>query len=205
MTIHLISSSLLLGAYLLGSLNSAIITCNLLRLFDPRDGGSGNPGATNVLRLHGRFAALLTLSGDLLKGFLPVLLAIWLARHGKVHDSLPLLCALLAVSGHIYPFYSGLRHGGKGVTTLFGTLCALHWCLGLLFLFSWLGLARISRYSSIASLGATALAAGSAPLILQDTAALAALIFGGLFLLILWRHRGNLVRLREGTENRIEA
>ncbi len=196
----MISIALILASYLLGSISCAIIACRILAVSNPRYGGSGNPGTSNVLRLYGWRAALPTLGGDVLKGSLSVLLAAWLARRGVVPHLLPLFCAAATVLGHIYPAYSGLRHGGKGVATLFGTLCALHWMLGLLFMGGWLALAGLSRYVSVASLGAAACVSIAAPLVLRETAA--AFIYGGLFLLLLWRHRDNLKRLKQGTENR---
>ncbi|HEY5789789.1 MAG TPA: glycerol-3-phosphate 1-O-acyltransferase PlsY, partial [Gammaproteobacteria bacterium] len=144
---------MVLVAYLLGSLSSAVIVCRLAGLPDPRSGGSGNPGATNVLRLGGKRLAAVTLLGDLLKGLLPVLAA----RLLGVEPALLGVIALAAFLGHLYPLFFGFR-GGKGVATALGVLLGLDWVVGLATLLTWLAVALLSRYSSLSSLVATALA-----------------------------------------------
>ena len=133
--------------YLAGSLASAIIVCRMMGLPDPRSGGSGNPGATNVLRLGGRKAAALTLVGDILKGVAPVLTAHAL----EVSEPARALTALGAFMGHLYPVFFRFQ-GGKGVATAFGATLALSWPVGLVFGGVWLALAALTRYASLASL-----------------------------------------------------
>ncbi len=185
----------LLG-YLSGSLASAIIVCHLMGLPDPREGGSGNPGATNVLRLGGKKAAVLTLLGDVFKGVLPVL-----AAHGL---GLPLLTIALtslgSFLGHLYPVYFRFQ-GGKGVATAFGAIIALDWRVGLVFALTWLILAAATRYASLASLLAGLTAPASAWLLSGRLDIVAVLTSITLF--IIWRHRANIQRLLAGTEGKI--
>lgn len=185
-----------LVGYLAGSLASAIIVCRLMGLPDPRSGGSGNPGATNVLRLGGKKAALLTLVGDILKGVLPVLAAHALNLPAVVIALTCLGCFL----GHLYPLYFHFQ-GGKGVATAFGAILALDWRVGLAFGLSWLILAAGTRYSSIASL-ITGLSAPLAAWLLtgriSDAAALACIA-----VFIILRHKANIARLLAGTEGKI--
>ncbi len=185
----------LLG-YLSGSLASAIIVCRLMQLPDPRQGGSGNPGATNVLRLGGKKAALLTLLGDVFKGVLPVL-----AAHGL--GLAPLSIALTSLGsflGHLYPVYFHFQ-GGKGVATAFGAIIALDWRVGLVFGLIWLLLAAATRYASLASL----LAGLSAPLAawLLNGRIGAVAVLGCIALFIISRHRANIQRLLAGSEGKI--
>ncbi|MDF1628905.1 MAG: glycerol-3-phosphate 1-O-acyltransferase PlsY [Alcanivoracaceae bacterium] len=146
----LITALLCIAAYLGGSISSAILVCQLFGLPDPRTQGSNNPGATNVLRLGGKPAAALTLAGDVLKGVIPVLAALyWL--------ELPVLIAALAgwfaFLGHLFPVFFRFQ-GGKGVATAFGLLFALHWPTGLLTGAVWLILFAVLRISSLASMAA---------------------------------------------------
>ena len=183
-------------AYLLGSVSSAIITCKLMGLPDPREQGSGNPGATNVLRIGGKKAALFTLTGDMLKGLVPVAVANVL----NVNDSVLGSVALAAVLGHLYPLYFGFQ-GGKGVATTWGALLGIHWVLGLVWVFTWLLVAALFRISSLSALIATTLTPLysywllSSPWLTVLNAVIAALI--------IWRHRTNIRNLIEGTESRI--
>lgn len=185
--------ALCMAAYLLGSVSFAILLSRQRGNADPRQHGSGNPGATNMLRLHGKRAALLTLLGDLGKGIVPVLLARWL--------ELPMQqCAwigLCAVLGHLYPLYHGLR-GGKGVSTTAGMLLALYPPAALLAAATWALAFYLSRTSSLASLSALPitlpLLAWQQPHILLPISLLALLLF--------WRHRQNLKQLLLGTEYR---
>jgi glycerol-3-phosphate acyltransferase PlsY len=184
------------AAYLLGSLSSAIIVCRLAGLPDPRSGGSGNPGATNVLRLGGKKLAAVTLAGDLLKGLLPVLVA-------KLLGASPVLLAGIACAaflGHLYPLFFGFR-GGKGVATALGVLLGFDWAVGLATVTAWLLVAALFRYSSLAALVALALA----PLFVAWRFALLepTLLFAAMTLLLFWRHRDNIRRLLDGTEGRI--
>jgi len=136
-----------LGAYLLGSISSAILVCRLFGYPDPRTQGSSNPGATNVLRIAGKPAAALTLLGDVLKGVVPVLVA---AQIGLSATATALIgfCAFL---GHLFPVFFQLR-GGKGVATAFGLLFALHWPTGIVTGLSWLLVFGLTRISSMASM-----------------------------------------------------
>jgi len=189
-------AALILSAYLLGSLSSAIIICRLLGLPDPRGQGSGNPGATNVLRIGGKKAAAATLAGDMLKGLLPVLAA-------RALDAPPAIQALTGVAaflGHLYPVFFRFR-GGKGVATTLGVLLGLHWPVGLLTIATWLLVARVSRISSLAALTAVALTPAYLWWLRPQPALLAAVLFMGV--LLFWRHRENIAGLLRGEERRI--
>jgi glycerol-3-phosphate acyltransferase PlsY len=185
-----------LGAYLLGSLATAIIISRILGLPDPRTIGSGNPGATNVLRTGNKLAALLTLLGDLAKGLIPVLLA----RALDASELIIALTALAAFIGHIFPVFFQFR-GGKGVATALGVLLGLSTWLGLGTLAIWLLIAFTLRYSSLAALTA----ALGAPLLawflqLNNSALVAVSLMSAL---LIWRHAGNIQRLLQGQETRI--
>lgn len=187
---------LVLVSYLLGSVSAAVVVCKLLGKNDPRESGSGNPGATNVLRLHGKGPAIATLLGDIGKGVVPVLLARWL-------DLGPLIigaCACAAFLGHLFPIFFGFR-GGKGVATFVGVLLAISPAVGLSFVGLWLLMAAITRYSSLAALTATA----AMPLVglALDSPwpyVAAMTVMGGA---IFYRHQANISRLLAGTEGRI--
>jgi glycerol-3-phosphate acyltransferase PlsY len=185
----------LLG-YLAGSLASAVIVCRLMGIEDPRHAGSGNPGATNVLRLGGKQAAAFTLAGDMLKGAVPVLAA----HAAQVPEAALALTVLGAFLGHLYPVFFGFQ-GGKGVATAAGAITALHWPLGLGCALLWLGVAVASRFASLASLAAAALAPALAWLLTGSALYTAVLTL--IAVLIAWRHRDNIRRLRAGTEGRI--
>ena len=183
-------------AYLLGSISSAIIVCRILGLPDPRTRGSGNPGATNVLRLGGKKAAALTLLGDMLKGFVPVLAA-------NLLDLSPLILAgtgLAAFLGHLYPLFFGFR-GGKGVATALGVQFGLGWEIGGSVALIWLFTAKVLNISSLAALISMALA----PLIIWLLRPAPELVAMQLIvtLLLFWRHRSNIRNLLRGTEGRI--
>jgi len=192
----------ILLAYLLGSISSAIVVSRILRLPDPRGIGSGNPGATNVLRAGSKIAAAWTLIGDVAKGWLPVFIVMQL---GTSPGWMVALVGLAAFLGHLYPVYFGFK-GGKGVATALGVILALNPLTGLLVILTWLVAAFTLRYSSLAAL----LAALAAPVLLYAVqahggqpdpwwvAAVAAMT-----LLLYARHRTNIQRLIEGTEPRI--
>lgn len=178
-------------AYLLGSLSFAVLLGRCFGTGDPRLAGSGNPGATNMLRLAGRRAAALTLLGDLLKGLLPVLLA----RHLELPQQQQAWVGLAAVLGHLYPLYFRFR-GGKGVATAAGLLLGLYWPAALLALGTWLLTFALTRISSLAALIATPLVL---PLLAwQQPAILLPITL--LTILIVWRHRRNLHDLYAGRE-----
>lgn len=184
---------LTLLAYLIGSLSFAILISRLVGAPDPRAAGSGNPGATNMLRLAGKRLAMATLIGDLLKGLLPVLLARFLGLSLEQQAWI----ALSAVLGHLYPLYFRFR-GGKGVATTAGALLALYPPVAVIALAGWLLVFHLTRTSSLASLAALLLCL---PVLLwqqPDTM----LPIGLLVCLIFWRHRGNLQDLMAGRERR---
>ncbi|GBG13384.1 glycerol-3-phosphate acyltransferase PlsY [Novimethylophilus kurashikiensis] len=183
----------LLGAYLLGSVSFGILVSKAFGLPDPRTHGSGNPGATNVLRSGKKIAALLTLLGDAAKGWL----AVWLAQHYGLGDEVVYGVAIAAFFGHLYPVYYGFK-GGKGVATAAGILLALSPWLGLSVLATWILAFFMWRISSLAAL----IAAGFAPVY-------AAAFFGFglkvvvvllLSLMLVWRHKSNIKKLLAGEE-----
>ena len=180
-------------AYLLGSLSSAVIVARLLGLKDPREVGSGNPGATNVLRYGGKAAAIATLIGDLMKGVVAVLTA-------QAMDASAAIVAATMVAaflGHLFPIFFGFK-GGKGVATALGVYLAANIWVGLAITGSWIALAVVTRYSSLAALVATALSPLYVWYWLRDPA----YIIGSTVLvaILFWRHRANIQRLLAGTE-----
>ena len=191
-----IDAAVILAAYLAGSAASAVLVCRAMGLPDPRGEGSGNPGATNVLRIGGKGPAALTLAGDVLKGVLPVLLARSLALSPTVEA----LCALAAFLGHLYPLYFRFR-GGKGVATALGAVTALAWPVGCAMGALWLAVAAVTRYSSLASMTAALGAPVAALWLAPDPASPGVLLVIAAF--VLWRHRANVRRLIDGTESRI--
>ena len=191
-----VEAGLVAAAYLAGSLTSAVIACRALGLGDPRESGSDNPGATNVMRLHGKKAALLTLGGDVLKGLLPVLLLRLVEAPGAVVAA----GGVAAFLGHLYPVFFGLR-GGKGVATFIGALLGFHWLLGAAYVAIWLVAAGLFRYSSAAALWGAAFAPLLCWLLLADRHYLAGV--GFMAILLVWRHRSNIRNLLAGTEEKI--
>jgi glycerol-3-phosphate acyltransferase PlsY len=188
------------GAYLLGSVSFAVVVSRLFGLADPRSYGSGNPGATNVLRSGSRAAAALTLLGDAAKGAV----AVWLVRAfgpplgiGELGAA---LAALAAFTGHLYPVFHRFR-GGKGVATFLGALLALQPVAGLAACASWLVMAFAARYSSLASI-TSALIAPAAVYWLTGTAEVA-IVIAAMSLLLIARHRANIGNLLAGKERRI--
>ncbi len=188
---------LIAGAYLLGSVACAVVVCRAMNMPDPRVGGSGNPGATNVLRLHGKAAAVLTLAGDILKGLLPV----FVARELQVPDWVVAATGVAAFAGHIYPVFFAFR-GGKGVATLVGVLLGIHWALGAAFVGTWLLTAALFRYSSLAALTAAVLTPVYAWLLLPELTYVVAL--SALAGVLMWRHRSNIRNLIHGEEEKIQ-
>ncbi len=182
---------LMAGAYLLGSISSAILICRVLGYPDPRLDGSGNPGATNVLRVGGKPGAALTLAADVLKGVVPVLLARGLA----LSPTGVALTGFFAVLGHILPVFFQFR-GGKGVATAFGMLFALHWPAGLVAGAVWVALFGLLRVSSVASMAA--FVAAPVALWFWLPAAFAPMVV--LTLVLLARHHENIRRLLNGEE-----
>ena len=194
--IMLINTLLIFSAYLLGSLSAAILVCKILGLSDPRAGGSGNPGTTNVMRLHGKKAALLTLTGDIIKGIIPVLIAKVIVSS----EFIIALSGLAAFLGHIFPIYFKFK-GGKGVATLIGVLFATHWLLGAIYLAIWLLTATIFRYSSLAALIATFSIPVYAYFLEQNLQY--TISFSIITVILFWRHKSNIYKLFCGKESKI--
>ena len=194
------AAAFFLIAYLIGSLSFAVIVSCAFGLPDPRSYGSGNPGATNVLRTGRRFAAGLTLAGDAGKGWLAVFLA---ARYGAqfgVDASAIAACAVAVFLGHLFPLFFGFR-GGKGVATAAGILLGINVWLGAATLASWIVIALIFRYSSLAALVAAVFAPLYAFFLFGASPALPAVIL--ISALLVWRHKANILNLAAGREGRI--
>ena len=207
----------IVAAYLIGSISTAILVCKIMGLPDPRGEGSGNPGATNVLRVGGKKAAAITLFGDMLKGFIPVFIARFYIDSGLIGYMEPVflisplafaLIGLAAFLGHLYPVFFGFK-GGKGVATMLGVLFGIHWAVGLATALTWLIMAKGFKISSLSALVATLLAplyvylilnlylkvhVNTLPLIIS-TAVMTAILF--------WRHRSNIQNLLRGKEGKI--
>lgn len=186
--------SLLIFAYLLGSLSSAILLSKLMGFTDPRTDGSNNPGATNVLRIAGKRAAFFTLLGDGLKGLIPVFMAQWIVGDHLL-VALTGFCAFL---GHCFPVYFNFR-GGKGVATALAVSVAFNWIVGAVIIINWLLFAQVFKISSLAAIiSFTALPF----LIYWQEASLAITgIFSLMSVILIWRHKGNIQRLLQGNES----
>ena len=189
-----------LVAYAIGSLSFAVIVSRLMGLNDPRSYGSGNPGATNVLRSGNRKAAVLTLVFDALKGYLPVLAAQWLMPRFGWGESTVAFVGLAAFLGHLWPVFFNFQ-GGKGVATAAGVLLALNPILGAATLGTWLIVAFFTRYSSLAAIVAALFAPFYQLLIWGPS--LMVLPMAIMSLLLVWRHEANIRKLMAGTESRI--
>jgi len=189
-----LSLILIIIAYLFGSISAAIIVCKVMGLPDPRTQGSNNPGATNVLRIGGKKAAAITLIADMLKGFLPVFIALFLTSDERTLA----LVAIAAFLGHLYPLFFGFK-GGKGVATAFGAILGINWMVALAMMFVWLIVAYGLKISSMSALAAAVLA----PFLFWWLTGSNAFILMSVFIsiLLIWRHRTNIQRLIEGTEN----
>lgn len=189
-----------LAAYLLGSISFAILVSRLMRLPDPRRYGSGNPGATNVLRTGKRAAAGLTLLGDVAKGWLAVALASAYLGAPAMFSGEVAAAGVAVFLGHLYPVFHRFA-GGKGVATAGGVLLGFDPWLGLGALATWILIAVFFRYSSLAA----AIAALFAPLFTWWLFGIAPVLFAvsAISALLLWRHRENIRRLLAGTEGRI--
>jgi len=190
----------LLAAYLVGSLSFAVITSRLMGLADPRSYGSGNPGATNVLRSGSKPAALITLALDALKGFLPVLLVLVYGARWDLGDTTAAFVGLAAFLGHLYPVFFRFQ-GGKGVATAAGVLMAINPALGAATLLSFAIVLAFSRYVSLAAIVAAAFAPFYQALVWGVEPALLAMAM--MSLLLVWRHEGNLRKLIAGTESKL--
>ena len=187
---------LVIAAYLLGSISSAIIVCNIMGLPDPRSQGSNNPGATNVLRIGGKKAAAITLLGDALKGLIPML-----ACHALDVTALTFaLTGMAAFLGHLYPVFFGFQ-GGKGVATAMGVQFGLSWMIGAAVAGIWLFMAKVLNISSLAALVSMVLA----PLFVWIFWPAPELIVmqSVMSLILIWRHRRNIRNLLSGEEGKI--
>ena len=196
----LASLAFVIAAYLIGSVSFAVVVSKLYGLPDPHSYGSGNPGATNVLRTGNKVAAALTVAGDGGKGFLAVFLAQSLGPSFGVSDwTLPAV-ALAVFVGHLFPVYHGFA-GGKGVATAAGIIFALSWPLGLALAALWMVMALGFKISSVAALTTAALAPVGAFYVFGNAPLAWALV--PITLLLFWRHRANIRQLMEGKERTI--
>jgi glycerol-3-phosphate acyltransferase PlsY len=181
-------------SYLLGSISSAILVSKVMRLPDPRTIGSGNPGATNVLRGGSKLGALFTLLGDALKGFFPVILV---KSVGLGNEAIA-LALLFSVLGHMYPVFFGFK-GGKGVATSFGGILAYRWWLGVVVLVVWGCVFLVSRISSLSALLAAVLGSVVAYFFIPSIVFYSLLV---VVIFLVWRHRENIKRLCQGIEGK---
>ena len=194
--IEMLDYSFIFASYLIGSLSSAIIVCKIMGLPDPRGEGSGNPGATNVLRFGGKKAAAITLAGDMIKGLLPVLIVQYL----EMEVTTIALVGLAAFLGHLYPVFFQFK-GGKGVATMLGVMFGFSWWIGLATAGTWLFMAKIVKISSLSALVATAVTPVYVWLWFNNMAAIGVTII--MTVILFWRHRSNIQNLIKGTEDSI--
>jgi len=183
-------------AYFLGSLSSAVITSRLMGLPDPREEGSKNPGATNVLRLGGKQAAVITLLGDLAKGLAPLVLA-------KAAGATPTVLAtvgLAAFLGHLFPVFFGFK-GGKGVATAGGVFYGFSVLAGFAVMLTWIAVALVTRISSLSALVAGALAPVYVWFVVRSPELTIASAL--MSVVLIWRHKGNIQRILRGEESKI--
>ncbi len=183
-------------AYLLGSVSSAVVIARIMGLPDPRETGSKNPGATNILRYGGKTAAVLTLAGDILKG----VAAVMMARALTADPMVVTLTGFAAFLGHLFPVYFGFR-GGKGVATALGVWLAINPWVGLALIATWVLVALLFRYSSLSALMASLAAPLYVAWLSPGTPYLITMIVMSAILII--RHRDNIRNLIAGTEGRI--
>ena len=190
----LLTLAMIIAAYLLGSISSAILVCRMLGLPDPRTTGSKNPGATNVLRISNKLTAATVLFLDILKGTVPV----WSAYFLQIEPIYLGIVGVTACLGHMYPIFFNFQ-GGKAVATALGTLLPIGLGLGALLIITWVAVAKVTKYSSLAAIVTVSMAPVYVfllkPLYVYPTLMLSALI--------ILRHKGNIVRLFKGTESKI--
>ena len=187
------TNALILFAYLLGSISSAILLSKLMGFEDPRSSGSKNPGATNVLRIAGKKAAFFTLVGDVLKGLIPVLAA-------QLLEAGPFIIAMTAFAafiGHCFPIFFEFK-GGKGVATAIAGTVGFDWFSGAALIGIWLLLAKVFKISSLAAI----ISFGLLPVVVywRYENSMVTAVFAVLSIILIWRHRGNIQRLMSGTE-----
>jgi len=200
-----VSAGLILFAYLLGSVPFAVVVSRLMGLQDPRRYGSGNPGATNVLRSGNKKAAVLTLLGDAAKGWVAVMLAAYVAQAMALPVGVVAACAVVVFLGHVYSFFLKFK-GGKGVATAIGVLIALVPWLAFVAIGTWLLVVYVSRYSSLAAVITAVLApiyyllGGGVIWRMHPPIAVAILIIS---VVLLFRHQQNIARLLRGKESKI--
>lgn len=188
--------TIIILSYLIGSISTAIIICKIFNLPDPRTQGSNNPGATNILRIGGKKAAVITLIGDGLKGIIPVLIAQYLAL-----DTFNITWIIFAAFlGHVYPIFFNFK-GGKGVATFLGALLALSYPTGLSFIITWIFVAKVLKISSLSALVATALTPVYFYLITNNLIATYVII--SICIWIFYTHKSNIKRLFNNQENKI--
>lgn len=192
----LLTLAMIIVAYLLGSISSAILVCKMLGLPDPRTTGSNNPGATNVLRISNKLTAATVLFLDILKGTVPV----WGAYFLQIEPIYLGIIGVAACLGHMYPIFFDFQ-GGKAVATALGTLLPIGFGLGALLIITWIAVAKVTKYSSLAAIVTVSLAPFYVfllkPLYVYPTIMLSTLI--------VIRHKDNIVRLLKGTENKIST
>jgi len=185
----------IVAAYLLGSISFGILMSRAFGLPDPRTVGSGNPGATNVLRSGKKAAAVLTLLGDALKGWF----AVWLAMHCELLMWQVCAVALAVFLGHLYPIYYRFK-GGKGVATALGIMLAVSLWLGLAALLTWLLVFAVSRYSSLAAIAAAVMVPIYSFFLLRPYQGYVVML-SVLSVSLVWRHRSNIRKLLDGSES----
>ncbi len=197
----LLTLVIVITAYLIGSISSAILICKLLRLPDPRTTGSGNPGATNVLRISNKSTAATVLFFDVLKGTIPVWGAYFIYSYLGEKEPLYLgFIGVFACLGHMYPVFFNFN-GGKAVATALGTLLPIGLGLGALLIITWVSVVKVTKYSSLAAIVTVSMA----PLyvfLFKPMYVYPTLMLSGL---ILFRHKDNITRLLKGTESKISA
>ena len=197
--------ALIIGAYILGSISFAVLVSKAMGLPNPYSYGSGNPGATNVLRTGNKKAAILTLLGDALKGFVAVMVARSVILHQDTWQWVIACVAFAVFLGHVFPIFHRFK-GGKGVATAAGVLFGIHWILGLAALSTWLIIAFFFRYSSLAALTTAIFAPLYAYFLfftnktVHQDVCIAVLAIG---VLLIWRHQSNIQQLMNGSEGKI--
>jgi glycerol-3-phosphate acyltransferase PlsY len=193
--LSIVSIIMFVIAYLIGSIPSAVLICKFIKLPDPREGGSRNPGTTNVFRIAGKWPAVFVFIADALKGFIPVILAASVGMYGFMLAAV----LLIAVIGHMFPIFSKFR-GGKGMATAFGGILFLTPKIAILAIIVWLVIVVATRYVSLASIIAVILA----PVLILFAQTNYFVPIAIMSALILWRHLPNIQRLKMGTESQID-